>query len=1387
MSENKKNVKITKSNKVAKSNNIANVTKTIKQSNKVIKSIKKQEITLRKHQEKAIKCIDKALDTNKSCLVKMFCGTGKSRIFFYKMIYDKKPLSVVVFPSIALVGQFNNDYIMNEEWSDLTQQYSYMSICSKDEVKDANISYTTEPSLIKKFINKKCDKIILVTYQSFATLANSIKETKIKIDLIIYDEAHHIIGDNIQNIIFNKKSPTDDYKFFEDKWVKSIYFTATPKNENGITMLERIHEDIDFEDIDFDQNDTEYDSEDSAESDNTSDNNDNNDYGEYKSDCGVLAFEYTHNEAVQDGICNDFNIAIDFSTDNTYKHQNVYSAISRCVFSTDNKKCLTFHYRSEKKHETRTHVADFTSNENIKKFKEEYNSVLKNEFPSKVDQYFNKLVVKGITSNTRNKKKILENLENDVSHVNVLSSCSTIGEGVDTKTFNMVCFVDPKSSHSTIIQNIGRICRKQDNDSTILIPCYVDATKYNNCKTDIERDSVIREEMNKDGNYTSILNVLSALRQDDQKLYNLCLNYPKSFAPKEISDNLRNQGYKIGPYIGDLNDTIAHLAQINDVDKYIISNIHDMGHKAFYLKKNIVIHSTSMENPIQEYNHNSKFETIMLYHNKNTDEYRPISVIDDSQSIRREIKGPTRKPIKINIHTNKDVKVLWKINDVFDFSSVICQVYISSTIIEDNWYETLEEVKKYMDKECKRPQSKSNEYYTMKKGIWLARQIINYKRKKGFVTDINKIGHWEDFLREYERYMVNSDAKWYDVLEKVKIYLDQRSMQLITNDKKLNRWITTQRKYYEQKKSLMIMPDKRLKWEEFTQKYSKYIMTKNEIWFNNLHKIEQFIKEKNRRPHEKTKCVEENILAEWLQEQLNKNAPYKKYPERKEKFEEFSKKYSNYIKTIDDMWYDSLNAVKIFIKDNGRRPNNKKKDESKLGRWITTNILNYNRKENAMRDPRKLEIWEQFTKEYHEYIMTDHERWFFILNMVKIFIKNNNVRPNIVSKDPNEKQLSCWISANGINYRLRRYGMKDIQKRKAFRDFVNDNAIFFDKSFLGSESDLENIEIDKNIQSNEEFIENPEKKYIVKSDDADIDDLDSKSNSEEIIEPIKSVKIHKSDTKNTKSAKSTNKKLIVQPKQKIEKQLIKRVDNKTIIQQTPKRIIKEIKPMINKEDEVVKINTRTSMKTTKQRKQPELSVLHKKYKTMSSINLHKEFESQPELWHEYHSIAEKSENGFSDEDRSFLPYNRIITYLSNLKYTRKKYIADLGCGKARIYEYFKDNDLFEFYNYDHISINDNIVSCDISKIPLEDHNINITILCLSMWGSNCSTYLDEANRILEDNGTLLIIEPKKRWTEEDGSNRLEKLVLDKGFQIKKQHKISNDADDKFMFLECIKL
>ena len=216
------------------------------------------------------------------------------------------------------------------------------------------------------------------------------------------------------------------------------------------------------------------------------------------------------------------------------------------------------------------------------------------------------------------------------------------------------------------------------------------------------------------------------------------------------------------------------------------------------------------------------------------------------------------------------------------------------------------------------------------------------------------------------------------------------------------------------------------------------------------------------------------------------------------------------------------------------------------------------------------------------------------------------------------------------------------------------------------------------------------------------------------------------------------------------------------------------------------IKPKKEKKETKEQKtqriQSELSILHKEYKTKNSQNLNTYFKENPDKWKDYHKISKENEKSFEEEE---IPRNKMIKYLEDLSGKKKKVIADLGCGFAEINQHFKDNSRFEFHNFDHHSENNLVISRDIKNTELDDYSIDIAILSLVMWGSNCKDYIKEAYRILDNGGILLIAEPYKRWNknlDDEGKpiNELVKLLKEYKFNI------LECIENKFMFIKCVK-
>jgi len=224
------------------------------------------------------------------CLVKMFCGTGKSRIITNVIIHENKELSVLVFPSLALINQYYTDYINNNEYKEYFNKYKKINVSSENI---DGIESTTDKYTIKKFLKSKRPQIILVTYQSYHTLLEQLKNKSVGI--VCYDEAHHIVSPICKELVFENN--------FKVNFEKQVFFTATPRNENGITMFDRDDPDMNM--------------------------------------CGEIAYDYSYLQGATDKVLNNFDICVDMYTDNT--NQSIYEAIARTILTRGSNRVLTFH------------------------------------------------------------------------------------------------------------------------------------------------------------------------------------------------------------------------------------------------------------------------------------------------------------------------------------------------------------------------------------------------------------------------------------------------------------------------------------------------------------------------------------------------------------------------------------------------------------------------------------------------------------------------------------------------------------------------------------------------------------------------------------------------------------------------------------------------------------------------------------------------------------------------------------------------------------------------------------------------------------------------------------------------------------------------------------
>ena len=961
------------------------------------------------------------------CLVKMFCGTGKSRIITNVIIHAKKELSVIVFPSLALINQYSADYLKNAEYATHFKGHKMLNVSSE---KLENVQSTTDRKEIEKFFKLKSKKIILVTYQSYQVLLSCLNDNDKKIGLVCYDEAHHIVSPETQKSVFTNPSP------FE----KEVFFTATPRNENGITM--------------FDREDPE------------------------NNMCGPVAYDYTYMQGLRDEVLNQFEICVDMYTENT--NSSIYEAMARCILSKGTNRGLTFH--SGVNGESNTDVRNFVQEKDS--FQRAFDKVVASEFPEKAG-YYTKLTLEGMDGTTPAdvRKLLLATLDNTPDNeIYIISSCETIGEGVDTKKANMCVFADPKASVIKIIQNIGRVVRRNPLHplSAILIPCWVNMENYASAGGDrAKQDEIIREQMRSEkGDYAGILNVLCALRQEDPEIYEVCLNYPNRRAKVK---SLKEQGFVISGEESDSDSINSEESdgdesdsdeESDDCDSDSISGdgISDYDEESGFssdevqqMKEELRPLEIHTNDTITRYNmdgvdidsdyKDGESEMLRLYYDEDDNTYKEIKPINPLMKKDRKTINPPPKNsgVKMSMHKNDDIEMLWGVKGELDFSKKFCTAVIDCEVSfgVEKWRADAKKVCECMDKNGKRPSQSDKDKEIKRLGSWISNQNTNYKKNAYIMKNLVIRAEWEAILIKYNEYLIiDREEDWRDKCKKLCDYMDKEKKRPSKHDKntdikKLGLWISNQNTNYNKNIKIMKNLDIRGEWETVLEKYNEYlIIDREEDWRDDAKKSCDYMDKNGRRPSDSDKDKDIKKLARWIVTQkknYEKNANIMQNPVIRVEWEAILIKYNEYL-IIDreEDWRSICKKVCEYMDNNNKRPSDgdKNTDIKKLGLWISNQNANYNKNINIMKNPVIRKEWEAVVEKYKEYLCVGTELWRSICKKVCEYMDKEKKRPSGKDNDEYIKTLGMWIGTQNRNYKKKTQIMENPEIRKEWETML---------------------------------------------------------------------------------------------------------------------------------------------------------------------------------------------------------------------------------------------------------------------------------------------------------------------------------------------------------------
>jgi len=280
---------------------------------------------------------------------------------------------------------------------------------------------------------------------------------------------------------------------------------------------------------------------------------------------------------------------------------------------------------------------------------------------------------------------------------------------------------------------------------------------------------------------------------------------------------------------------------------------------------------------------------------------------------------------------------------------------------EEDWILKLEETKRYIDNNNKRPSQVDFDEQIKTLGHWTSNQLKIYKKKSEIMKNEEIYNKWIEFINDskYSIYFLSNEEVWNMKLEEVKKYIDDNNKKPSSgkdsNDKikQLGNWIGHQLTNYKNKSQIMTNEEIYKKWTEFINdpKYSKHFLTEEDNWIFKLEEVKKYIDNNNKRPSGTNKNEEIQKLGSWIYCQTEK---YKKKVEimtNEEIYKNWTEfindpKYSKHFLSNEEKWNMKLEKVKEYIDDNNKRPSGKNKNDEiqKLSSWISDQLINYKQK-----------------------------------------------------------------------------------------------------------------------------------------------------------------------------------------------------------------------------------------------------------------------------------------------------------------------------------------------------------------------------------------------------------------------------------------------------------
>ena len=287
-----------------------------------------------------------------------------------------------------------------------------------------------------------------------------------------------------------------------------------------------------------------------------------------------------------------------------------------------------------------------------------------------------------------------------------------------------------------------------------------------------------------------------------------------------------------------------------------------------------------------------------------------------------------------------------------------------------SWKEKLDLLEKFLEKYGKRPSTIAKDGNEKSLGNWIGTQLKNRVKSKDIMASVEICDVWDAFKNKYIEYLRSNEEIWYEKLEKAKLFFETNKKRPShrakdKNEKVLATWISHQSTNRPNNQKIMASVEICDVWDAFKNKYIEYFRSNEETWYEKLEAVKSFFETNKKRPSDSGKDKNEKVLGKWISHQL-KNRPNNQYSMASAKicdvWDAFKNKYIDYLRSNEEIWYEKLEAVKLFFETNGKRPSTTAKDkkEKELATWIRTQLRNRLKNQYIMVSAEICDVWDAF-------------------------------------------------------------------------------------------------------------------------------------------------------------------------------------------------------------------------------------------------------------------------------------------------------------------------------------------------------------------------------------------------------------------------------------------